>query len=473
MPGSENKDKALNATLPPQALHDDSQARLDRLADISQRLLERCRARGASQAEVSCSEENGLSVNVRMGEVETVESTRDRGIAVTVYFGQRKGSASTADLQDESLDATVEQACAIARHTEDDAAAGLAERELMATDLREFDGWHPWRIDADRAIDLAMACEAAGRDFDPRVENSDGASLGSGNSLSVYANSHGFIGRERSSNHSIGCALIAGRGEGMQRDGWYSYALAEEDLETPAAIGRKAAERTVSRLSPRQIATGDYPILFAAEVARSLIGHLIGAVSGGALYRKASFLVDSAGTKLFPDWMTIEERPFLPRGLRSSAFDAEGVATRELPLVQGGVLQRYVLGSYSARKLGLASTANAGGVHNLHVGANAGDLASLLRGMGRGLLVTELMGQGVNTVTGDYSRGAAGFWVENGELAYPVDGITIAGQLRDMFSAIEAVGTDIDPRSHLRTGSILVGRMMVAGDSGVGEAAPG
>ena len=444
---------------------DDSQTRLDRLAEISQRLLERAHARGASQAEVSCSEETGLNVNVRMGEVETVEATRDRGIAVTVYFGQRKGSASTADLREDSLDATVEQACAIARHTEDDVAAGLADRELMATRLREFDGWHPWVIEADQAVDLALACEAAGRQLDARIENSDGASLGTGSSLSVYANSHGFIGRERSTNHSIGCALIAGRGDAMQRDGWYSYALAAEDLESAAAIGRKAAERAVSRLAPRQIATGDYPVLFAAEVARSLIGHLIGAVSGGALYRKASFLVGAAGTKLFPEWFSIDELPFLSRGLRSSSFDAEGVATRESPLVKDGVLQRYVLGSYSARKLGLQTTANAGGVHNLQVAANATDLESMQRGMGNGLLVTELMGQGVNTVTGDYSRGAAGFWIENGAIAYPVDGITIAGNLRDMFAAVEAVGTDVDPRSHIRTGSILIGRMTVAGES--------
>jgi PmbA protein len=404
-----------------------------------------------------------------MGEVETVEATRDRGIAVTVYFGQRKGSASTADLREDSLDATVEQACAIARHTEDDEAAGLADRGLMATPLadgrwREFDGWHPWAIEADQAIDLALACETAGRDMDPRIANSDGASLGTGSSLSVYANSHGFLGRERGTNHSIGCALIAGRGDAMQRDGWYSYALAAQDLEPVAAIGRRAAERAVSRLAPRQVPTGDYPVLFAAEVARSLVGHLVGAVSGGALYRKASFLVDSAGTKLFPDWFAIDELPFLLRGLRSSAFDAEGVATREAPLVQGGVLQRYVLGSYSARKLGLQTTGNAGGVHNLQVAANAGSLDAMVRGMGRGLLVTELMGQGVNTVTGDYSRGAAGFWVEDGAIAYPVDGITIAGNLRRMFGAIEAVGADVDPRSHIRTGSILVGRMTVAGE---------
>ncbi|CAA9342192.1 MAG: TldE protein, part of TldE/TldD proteolytic complex [uncultured Lysobacter sp.] len=442
----------------------DPQARLDTLADLSQRLLEHCRARGATQAEVSCSEEAGLSVNVRMGEVETVESTRDRGIAVTVYFGQRKGSASTADLRESSLDATVEQACAIARYTEDDAAAGLADAALMASDLREFDSWHPWAIDADRAVDLALACEAAGRESDARVENSDGASVGSNQSIGVYANSHGFIGRERTTQHTLGCALIAGRGEGMQRDGWYSIGLSADDLESATTIGRKAAERAVSRLAPRQIPTGEYPVLFAAEVARSLMGHLVGAVSGGALYRRASFLLDSVGTRLFPDWFRIEEQPFLVRGLRSSAFDAEGVATRESALVDGGVLQRYVLGSYSARKLGLQTTGNAGGVHNLHVAANAGDLPSMLKTMDRGLLVTELMGQGVNTITGDYSRGAAGFWVEGGQIQYAVDGITIAGNLRQMFQSIEAVGSDIDRRSHVRTGSILLGRMTVAGE---------
>jgi len=446
------------------APHADSDAHLDLLAGLSQRLLERARANGADQAEVSCSEDTGLNVNVRMGEVETVESTRDRGISVTVYFDGRKGSASTADLHEDSLAATVDQACAIARHTEHDPAAGLADAELMATDLREFDSWHPWAIEADRAIDLALACEQAGRDFDPRLENSDGASVGSGSSLSVYANSHGFVGRERSTQHSLGCALIAGRGADMQRDGWYSIALAADELESAATIGRKAAERAVSRLAPRQIATGQYPVLYSAEIARSLIGHLLGAVSGGALYRRASFLLDSAGTQLFPDWFAIDELPFLPRGFRSASFDGEGVATRESPLVAGGVLQRYVLGSYSARRLGLQTTANAGGVHNLQVAANGGDFEAMLAGMGRGLLVTELIGQGVNNITGDYSRGAAGFWVEDGEVQYPVDGITIAGNLKQMFAATEAVGSDVDPRSHIRTGSILVGRMTVAGE---------
>ena len=445
--------------------HDDSQERLGRLEGIAAQLLERCRDAGASEAEVSCSEDRGLNVNVRMGEVESVEATSDRGIAVTVYFGKRKGSASTADLREESLAATVEQACAIARHTEDDAAAGLADAALMAQESREFDTWHPWALDAQDAVALALAAEQAGRDADARITNSDGAGVGSGSSLSVYANSHGFVGAERGSHHSLSCALIAGHGEGMQREGWYSYALAADDLEPAASIGRHAARRTIVRLDSRAIATGSYPVLFTAEVARSLVGHLLGAVSGGALYRGASFLVDAAGKPLFPEWFAIHERPFLPRGLRSASFDAEGVATRESPLVDGGVLQRYVLGSYSARRLGLETTANAGGVHNLEVAANAGGFDELVRGMGRGLVVTSLMGQGVNTVTGDYSRGAAGFLVENGAVAHPVDGITVAGNLRDMFMAVEAVGSDVDPRSHIRTGSILVGGMTVAGSN--------
>ncbi|RZZ82767.1 metalloprotease PmbA [Pseudoxanthomonas winnipegensis] len=451
----------MNAIASP--VHDDSNARLDHLARLSERLLDMARARGASQAEVSCSEDRGLNVNVRLGEVETVESTQDRAIGVTVYFGQRKGSASTADLREDSLAATVEQACAIARYTEDDAAAGLADAARMATAFPDLDTWHPWELDADTAIDLALACEAAGRQADARISNSDGASVGSGYGLSVYANSHGFIGRERGTHHSISCALIAGTGEGMQRDGWYTTALARERLQAPEAVGLRAAQRTVARLAPRDLATGQYPVLYSAEVARSLIGHLLGAVSGGALYRKASFLLDRAGTQVFPDWFSIEERPLLRGGLRSGSFDAEGVATVDSPLVANGVLQRYVLGSYSARKLGLSSTGNAGGVHNLIVSSNAGDLPSLLREMGTGLLVTELMGQGVNGVTGDYSRGAGGFWIENGQIAYPVDNVTVAGNLKDIFAAIEAVGSDIDPRSHIAMGSLLVGKMTVAG----------
>lgn len=442
---------------------DDSQDRLDRLSDLARDLLARARAQGADQAEVRCDEDRGLDVSVRMGAVESVESTRDRSIAITVYFDGRKGSASTADLRPDSLDATVAMACAIARHTEQDPAAGLADADRMATDLREFDAWHPWDLEADDAVDLALACEAAGRDADPRIANSDGASVATSRSIGVYANSHGFLGRERDTQHSIVCGLIGGRGDAMQRDQWFTVALAREDLEAPEAVGRRAAERVLARLDPRTLPTSDMPVLFQAQVARSLINHLVAAVSGSALYRGASFLLDSVGTRVLPDWCAIRERPFLMRGLRSSAFDAEGVATREADLVRDGVLQRYVLGSYSARRLGLESTGNAGGVFNLEVAANAGGLDDLVRGMGTGLLVTELMGQGVNATTGDYSRGAAGFYVENGAIAWPVDGLTIAGNLRTMLAGIEAIGDDVDPRSHLRTGSILIGRMTVAG----------
>ena len=449
----------------PTAAFDDSQARLDRLSGLAREVIRQCQALGASQAEVAVGEDSGLSVNVRMGEVETVERTQDRSVGVTVYFGQRKGSASTADLQPASLASTVEMACAIARHTEADPAAGLADADRMARDLREFDGWHPWALDADRAIALAVEAEAAGRAADARIAHSDGAGMHTGESVSVYANSHGFVGAERSTSHSLSLSLIAGSGDGMQRDYWYTSGLSPDDLESPVQVGRRAAERTVARLDPRPIKTGDYPVLFAPEMARSLIGHLLGAISGGALYRRASFLLDHAGKRILPPWLNIVERPHIPRGLRSSAYDAEGVATVDSDIVRDGVLARYLLGSYSARKLGLQSTGNAGGVHNLEVSANAEGLQAMARGMGRGLLVTELMGQGANTVTGDYSRGAAGFWVENGEIAHPVDELTIAGRMQDIFQAIEAVGADVDRRSHVAVGSILVGRMMVAGEA--------
>jgi len=439
------------------------QARLDELADITAAVLKRCRAQGASSAEVNASESHGLSVSVRMGEVETVEDTRDRGLSLTVYFGQRKGHASTADLAPASIEQTVSQACAIARHTEDDPAAGLADPERMAREFPDFDRWHPWAIDAEQGIAMGIACEAAGRDADARISNSEGASVNSNQSLGVYANSYGFIGRECGTSHSVSISLIAGSGENMQRDHWYSAAVAAEDLEPVAAIGRRAAERAVARLAPRHVKTGDYPVLFAPQAARSLIGHLLAAVSGGSLYRRASFLLDSAGQHIFPAWLNIRERPHLRRGFRSAAFDDEGVATADNELIRDGVLARYVLGSYSARKLGLQSTANAGGIHNLIVEPGLFDQAALLRQMGRGLLITELMGQGVNIITGDYSRGAAGFRIENGVIAYPVDQITLAGNLREMFAAIEAVANDVDSRSHILTGSMLLGQLTVAG----------
>lgn len=438
-------------------------ADLDRLADLSRDVIARCLHKGASQAEVGMNVDRGLNVNVRMGEVETVEHTRDRGVSITVYFGKRKGSASTADLQPESIVTTIEQACAIARHTEEDSAAGLADADRMATIFPELDLWHPWNVDAERAIALGIECEAAGRDADPRISNSDGANVSSAESMSVYANSHGFVGRDRSTRHSLSCSMIAEDEHGMQRDYWYSSTRNANDLDAPESIGRRAAERTVARLDGRKLGTRECKVLYVPEVSRSLIGHLVSAVSGGALYRKSSFLLDHLGKQILPSWFHIHEDPFISRGHGSGAFDAEGVATLQSDLVRGGVLSRYVLGSYSARKLGLQSTGNAGGIHNLLVAANAGDQDSLIAQMGEGLLLTEVMGQGVNTVTGDYSRGAAGFWIENGAIAYPVDEITVAGNLRDMFQNIVAVGSDVDTRSQILTGSILIERMMIAG----------
>jgi len=445
------------------ANHTGVEAELDRLAQLAEDVLRRARAVGASQAEVSANIDTGLGVNVRLGEVETVERTRDRGFGLTVYFGQRKGSASTADLDPDSIQATIEQACAIARHTEDDPCAGLADADRMATEFPDLDLWHPWNLDVDTAIGLGCEIEAAGREMSG-ITNSEGASVQAGSSLWVYANSHGFTGCEQATRHSMSCALIAGDDHGMQRDYWYDSARSAGDFMSPRALGRKAAERTLARLGARRLSTRQCPVLFTPEVARGLIGHLLSAVSGGSLYREASFLLDGMGKKIFPDWLSIIERPLLPRGPGSSAFDAEGVATRESALIENGVLARYLLGSYSARKLGLSSTGNAGGVHNLEVGHGADDFDGMLKRLGTGLVVTEVMGQGVSVVTGDYSRGASGFWVENGEIAYPVEEITIAANLRDMFAGIQAIGADVDRRSRVMTGSILVDRMTVAGE---------
>jgi PmbA protein len=442
---------------------EDSRERMDRLAELAEFVLGEARARGATAAEVGLSEDVGLDVNVRLGEVETVEHSRDRALGFTVYVGQRKAHASSADFSADALRATVEQALAIARFTEPDEAAGLADAELMAGKLPDLDLWHPWALDPETAIALGIACEAAGR-ADARITNSEGAGVHSAESIAVYANTHGFLGRERGTRHSLSCALLAGKGENMQRDHWYTTGRAATDLERPEDVGRRAAERAVRRVGARSLSTRECPVVFQAEVARGLIGHLISAVSGGALYRKASFLLDSVGTQVLPRFVNMIERPHLKRGPGSAAFDAEGVATREQPLVEGGVLARYVLASYSARKLGLTTTGNAGGVHNLIVEPGEDDFDALLARMGSGLLVTELMGQGVNTVTGDYSRGASGFWVEAGKIAYPVQGITVAGHLRRMFTGIQAIGCDVDTRSGIQTGSILIDRMTVAGE---------
>ncbi len=433
------------------------------LETLATDLLARARAAGASQAEVAVGTGSGLSVQVRKGEVETVEHHRDRSLDLTVYFGNRKGSASSADFSTASVTATLDQACAIARHTEEDDCNGLADAGRMATEFPDLDLWHPWALDVDAAIDLGRQIEAAGLAVEG-VENSEGASVESGQGLSLYANSHGFIGSRRGTRHSISCSLIARDAKGMQRDYWYDTRRSAEELMDADALGRKAGERAVARLGARSLGTRKCPVLFSPEMARGLIGHLLAAISGGALYRRASFLLDQAGQQILPPWLDITEQPRLPRGQASSCFDAEGVATAESPLVTGGVLQRYLLGSYSARKLGLATTGNAGGAHNVVVGHGDDGFDAMLQRMGTGLVVTELMGHGVSTVTGDYSRGAAGFWVENGAVAYPVEGVTIAANLKDMFTRLVAVGADVDPRSSILTGSILLESMTVAGE---------
>ena len=442
---------------------DDSKIELDRLSELSEDVLRRCRAKGASEVDIGIGVDVGLSVSVRLGEIESIEHNRDRGLSLTVYFGKRKGSASTADLHPDSIEKTIEHACAIAKHTEEDPCNGLADPDLLAHDFADLDLWHPWDITTEEATELALRCEEAGRCFDPRINNSEGASVQIGSSLAVGATSHGFFSRERDTRHMISVALLAEDEAGMQRDYWYESVRSASDFPDAASIGHKAAERTVARLGARKLGTRQCPVLFAPPVARSLIGHLVSAVSGGALYRKASFLVDHVGKPVFPDFVNIVERPHIRRGQASANFDSEGVATRDSDLITDGRLSRYVLGSYSARKLGLRSTGNAGGVHNLIVATGEDDFAALLKRMGTGLVVTELMGQGVSLLTGDYSRGASGFWVENGEIVYPVEEITIASNLRDMFANIVAIGSDVDHRSHVLTGSILLDRLTIAG----------
>ena len=440
---------------------DAARARLEALAEDA---LARARKGGASAAEVGASLAGGLSVTVRKGEVETLEHQRDRGFSVTVYFGQRKGNASTSDLAPRAIQETVEKACTIARYTAEDACAGLPDPDCMAADPPDLDLDHPWDLEPDQAVALARDCEAAGLQADERITNTEGGSLSSHRGLRVYANTHGFSGGYASTSHSVSCALIAGKGDHMQRDYWYTLSRCADALESPEAVGRRAAERTLRRLGARKLSTRSVPVIFVAELARGFLGHLVGAVKGGAQYRKASFLLDAAGTQVLPAWMSLEERPHIMRGMGSAPFDAEGVATHDRSLVEAGVLQGYVLSSYSARRLGLRTTGNAGGIHNLRVLGDGRDFAALLQQMGRGLVVTELMGQGVNGVTGDYSRGASGFWVEGGEIAHPVHEVTIAGNLKDLYLDIQAIGSDVDTRGVIQSGSLLIGRMTVAGD---------
>jgi PmbA protein len=436
---------------------------LNELKQISQDVLKLAKTAGASSAETEVSFGTGQNISVRMGEAENIEYNRDKGVSVTVYFGQQKGHASSSDLSAQALKDTVEAACNIAKYTAKDEFCGLADAALMATDVPDLDLYHPWNISVADAIEIAKTCEAAAMEVDrKRITNSEGAGVSNSESVFAYANSHGFVGGYPSSRHSISCSVIAEDGEAMQRDYWYTNARDMCDMDSAEYVGKLAGERTVRRLGAKAIATGQYPVLFEAPLASGLISSLVGAISGGSLYRKSSFLLDSLGTQIASPLLNIEELPHLKKGLASSPFDSEGVATKPRKLVESGVLQGYVLGSYSARKLGMQSTGNAGGSHNLIVQPTGQNFAELLKLMGTGLLVTEVLGQGLNMVTGDYSRGAAGFWVEKGVIAYPVEEITIAGNMSDMLKQIIAVGSDVLVQGSKQTGSILIEQMTVA-----------
>ena len=440
----------------------DASAQQALLTQRAEEALALAKQLGADAAEVGASVDQGMGVSVRLGEVETVELSRDQGIAVTLYVGKRKGSASSTDASSASIRATVEKALAIARYTGEDPAAGLAEAALMATDLPDLKVHHPWALSTEEAIDLALRCEQAGRRVEG-IHQSEGASLSSGEGVRVYANSHGFLGTQKGSNHSLSCMLIAQDDQGMQRDYDYTAARNPLHLRQPEDVGQEAAARTLRRLGARRPPTGTFPVLFDPTLASGLIGHLMSALAGGALYREASFLCDRLGTPLFPEWFGLEERPMEVGATASSPFDAEGVQTRNNRFIDQGQVASYMLSAYSARRLGMHSTGNAGGARNLRLLAPLTPRAELLKQMGRGIWVTELMGQGVNGVTGDYSRGAAGFWIENGEVQYPIEEFTIAGNLNKMFAGLSAVGDDTDTRGSIHTGSWLVDAMTVAG----------
>ena len=434
------------------------------LAALAQTALGYAKNLGGTACDVEVTEGFGQSVTVRLGEVETIEYNRDKGVGVTVYVGQQKGHASTSDFSAKAIEDTVRAAFSIARYTAADDCAGLADPARLAHNAPDLDLCHPWALSVEDAIAQAQQCEDAARGVDARISNSEGATVGTQCSHFIYANSNGFCDGYATSRHSISCSVIAESAGGMQRDYWYSVARRAQDMQGALDVGRIAGERTVRRLDARKVATCQVPVLFEASLASGLIGHFVGAISGSSLYRKSSFLLDSLGMQVFSPLVQLSERPHLPLGLASSAFDAEGVVTVDRELVSNGVVNGYILGSYSARKLGMQSTGNAGGTHNLLLASTGENFQQLLQKMGTGLLVTELLGHGVNPVTGDYSRGAAGFWVENGVIACPVEEITIAGNLRDMFKGIVAIGNDILVRGSKQCGSILIERMTVAGN---------
>ena len=454
----------MNIIKPAQPIQDHSFSHsADTLRQLARDMLQYAKKQGATACAAEVSDGFGQAVSVRHGEVETIEYNRDKGLAVSVFLGQRRGNASTSDFSPQAVRDTVDAALSIARYTASDDCAGLPEKNMLATEFPDLDLYHPWKLDVDQAIELARECEQAAFARDKRICNSEGANVNVHEAQFIYANSQGFIGGFPTSRHSISCAVIAGKNAAMQRDYWYSEARNAVEMLKVEEVGRIAAERALRRLKARKLGTMQCAVLYEAPVAASLIGHFVGAVSGSSLYRKSSFLLDQLGKQVFSKNIRIDDVPDIRRGLASGAFDDEGVKTQSRAVVEHGVLQGYFLGSYSARKLGMKTTGNAGGNHNLIVQSGKLDFDGLLKKMGRGLVVTELLGQGVNHVTGDYSRGAAGFWVENGEIQYPVEEFTIAGNLKDMYRHIAAVGNDVLVQGSRQCGSILVENMTVAG----------
>lgn len=434
------------------------------LVDCVEIALKAAKKNGATSAEASLGVDAGISVTVRNGSIETMEYHQDKGLGITVYIEKSKGSASTSDLSSKAIKETVKVATDIARFTAGDEFAGIAEEDDLAWDYPDLDLYHPWGISADDAVDLAIDCEKAAMKFDKRIVNSEGASVSSHESFHVYGNSHGFTGAFPSSSQSLSCSVIAKSGDIMQRDYWFTATRDSSLMEDAKKVGKKAAKRTIARLDAQKIPTGKSPVIFVPEMAAGLISHFINAIRGANLYRKSSFLLDALDEKIFPEWMHIYEQPHIVGGIGSAPYDGEGVITRSKNIVAEGVLTSYILDSYSAKKLGMKTTGNAGGVHNLIVEPGENSFNSILSSMDKGLVVTELMGQGVNTVTGDYSRGAAGYWVEKGKIKYPVEEITIASNLKDMFRQIVCVGNDIDTRRNTRTPSIFIEEMTVAGN---------
>lgn len=436
----------------------------DELQNIASTILSEAAKRGADQAEVSISANQGFTVTAREGEVETIEYQQDKGIDVVVYFGKRLGAASLSDIRHEAICAAVDAACHIAKFTGEDPASGLADKSELAFNYPDLHLAYPWSISVEAAAKLACECEREALQYDKRIISAESADVATLHGHEVYANSQGFSGQYSYTRHELSCVLVAKEGEDMQRD--YSYTISADPsrLESASTIAKDAAERTVKRLGARRLKTMKAPVIFSAEVARGLLGHFNAAIQGGSIYRKSSFLVDHLDKKIFPDFVNIAEQPHLPLGLGSVAFDDDGVMTRPNVFIEAGVLRSYALGIYSARKLGMKTTGNSGGTHNLTIQSGEKDLKGLLNSIDKGLLVTEVMGQGVNLITGDYSRGASGFWVENGVIQYPVHEITVAGRLQDMYAHIAEVGTDIDFRGGILTGSILIEEMMIAGE---------